>query len=44
MTPSLADLKLHGSGSRSASCRPAGSVTPQTEPVATYSFQPEPAR
>ena len=39
----VAGVKI-GVGSRSDSRRPDGRLTPQTEPVATYSFQPDPDR
>ena len=39
----VAGVKI-GSGSRSLSSSPAGSLAPQTDPVARYSFQPEPER
>ncbi len=39
----VAGVKI-GSGSRSDSRSPEGSVTPQTRPVFRYSFQPEPDR
>ena len=39
----VAGVKI-GLGKRSLCRRPGGSATPQTAPVAWYSFQPEPAR
>ena len=39
----VAGVKI-GSGSRSDSRSPGGSLTPHTEPFCWYSFQPEPDR
>ena len=39
----VAGVKM-GAGRRSDSRRPGGSVTPQTAPVASYSFHPDPER